>query len=437
MKDQTTSSPGFEVRRLAAECFDRVLRENRTIDDVLGSEGQLASLEPRDRGFLYALLLTCFRHLGEIDSVLAAHLAKPLPRKSGRAPSILRLAVTQLLFLDVSPHAVIDLAVRTAKADRNATHFSGLVNAVLRKVAAGGKQFLGGVDSTRINTPDWLWDRWTKTYGESASRSLALIHQQEPCLDLSVKADPAQWAERLGALVLPTGSLRLQGSHVAVPDLPGFTEGAWWVQDAAAAIPALLFGDVQEKTVLDLCAAPGGKTLQLCAAGAAVTAVDQSPERLQRLRENLLRCGYDPRVETADVLSLSLAGSFDAVLLDAPCSATGTIRRHPELPYIKSPQQLGELRSLQGKMLRKAAEFVRPGGTLLYCTCSLEPEEGEIQIKRFLKAVPEFAIQAPPIGLLPSEFISNEGWVRILPHHRLGPAEGLDGFFAVALSRQS
>ncbi len=433
----TTPVPGLDVRRLAAECFDRVLREQRTIEDVLACERRVAALEARDRGLLFTLLLTCFRHLGEIDLVLAAHLERPLPRKSGQAQAILRIAVGQLLFLGMAPHAVIDLAVRSAKADRNATHFSGLVNAVLRNVAAAGKAALLGIDSNRVNTPAWLWSRWSKTYGELATREFSAIHQQEPPLDLSVRSAPAEWAGTLGAMLLPTGSLRLAADHLPVSDLPGFGEGAWWVQDAAAAIPAHLLGSVQGKSVLDLCAAPGGKTLQFCAAGAEVTALDQSAERLQRLRDNLQRCGFDATVLATDIFDYTPEQRFDAVLLDAPCSATGTIRRHPELPYIKSSRQLGELRSLQSKMLRKASDFVRPGGTLVYCTCSLEPEEGEAQVNRFLKSNPEFSLRAPAAGLLPEEFVAGEGWVRILPHFCLGAVQGLDGFFAAALARHS
>jgi 16S rRNA (cytosine967-C5)-methyltransferase len=438
MKADVNAPPaGLEVRQLAAESFYAVLRDQRTIEDVLGGEPRVAALEGRDRALLFALLLTTFRHLGEIDAVVAQHLAKPLPRKSGMAAAIIRLGAAQLLFLDTPPHAAIDLAVRCAKADRNALHFSGLVNAVLRKVAAGGTQSLGGIDAEKANTPDWLFERWSKTYGEDLARRIAAIHRKEPPLDLSVKTDPPAWAVKLDAALLPTGTLRLPDGHAPVPELEGFHEGAWWVQDAASAIPALLFGSLDGKSVLDLCAAPGGKTLQLCAAGATVTSVDSSPERLRRLQDNLARCGFEASVVTADVFHYAPAEPFDAVLLDAPCSATGTIRRHPELPYIKSPQQLGRLRSSQMGMLKKAAGFVRPGGTLVYCTCSLEPEEGEMHISRFLRSHPEFILQRPVETLLPPEFVSPEGWVRILPHYQLGNAVGMDGFFAAAMTRQA
>lgn len=435
MTGSTSSPAGLDVRQIAVDTFVRVLGEHRTVEDVLVAEKRMAVLENRDRGFLFALLLAAFRHLGEIDAVLGSHLAKPLPRKAGPAHAILRLAVAQLLFLDTPPHAVIDLAVRSAKSDRNAMHFSGLINAVLRKVAAAGKQSLADLDSARLNTPDWLWSRWCDAYGEAAARELVAIHQEEPPLDLTPRSGSGDWSQVLGAELLPTGSLRLAGAHAPVSELPGFREGAWWVQDAAAAIPALLLGSVQDKSVLDLCAAPGGKTLQLCSGGGSVTAVDVSADRLTRLQENLTRCGLQAKVVAVDILQFVPDESFDAVLLDAPCSATGTIRRHPELPYIKSASQIGELRGLQRKLLNRAASFVRVGGTLVYCTCSLEPEEGEAQVKHFLKTHPDFSVDVPPRDLLPAEYVSAEGWVRILPHFTLGTARGLDGFFAVALTR--
>lgn len=431
------AAAGLEVRVLAAECFSKIVRGSRTIDEAVSSTQRAAALDVRDRAFLFSLLLTTFRHLGEIDAVLAKHLNTPLPRKSGLAPAILRLGATQLLYLATPPHAAIDLSVRAAKADRDATHFAGLINAVLRKVAAEGSIALGTIDSSRVNVPDWLWDRWSRFYGEATARAFVDVHSEEPPLDLSVKSDPEGWAARVGAERLPTGTLRLHSEHPSVPDIAGFADGEWWVQDAAAAIPALLFGSLQGKSVLDLCAAPGGKTLQLCAGGAEVTAVDISEERLGRLSENLTRCGFSASLIVADVLQLKTGDLFDGVLLDAPCSATGTIRRHPELPYIKTLAQIGELRDLQGRLLKAASAFLRPGGMLVYCTCSLEEEEGEGQIKRFLKKNPGFVLCRPPDALLPAEFISSEGWIRVLPHFRLGHSRGLDGFFAAALTHRT
>jgi 16S rRNA (cytosine967-C5)-methyltransferase len=433
MNKEQVSPKGLEVRRLAAVIFQTVLSECITLDDAVAREVSVEQLEPRDRSFLLLLLLTTFRRLGEIDAVIATYLSKPLPRKSGNAGAILRLAACQLLFLETPAHAAIDLAVRCARADRNATHFSGLLNAVLRKLATGGKALLAELDAPRLNTSDWLWQRWTKSYGNEECRAIASAHASEPLLDIAVKSNPEMWAEKLGGLLLLTGHVRLPPEHPPMSSLPGFADGGWWVQDAAAGIPVLLFGDLSGKRALDLCAAPGGKTMQMAAAGAEVTSVDISESRLARLRENLTRTGLKADVHIGDVLSLGITEAFDAVLLDAPCSATGTIRRHPELPYIRTGKQMGELRALQRMMLRSAAERVKPGGRLVYCTCSLEPEEGESQVKWFLAGHPEFTSVSPK-GL-PSHLVQPEGWVRTLPCMSLGQAKGMDGFFAALLQR--
>lgn len=428
---------GLEVRRLAVELFRACLDRKQTVEESVEGSARTAALEPRDRAFLLSLLLTAFRHKGEIEAILAKLLAKPLPRKSGTAADILTLGTAQLLYLEMAPHAVIDLAVRAAKTDRNALHFSGLINAVLRKVSAGGKNLLADVDAGRSNTPDWLWERWSKTYGEENSVRIAESHARKPALDLSFRDERSPWASALGGVGLPNGQLRLPADHAAVPDLPGFKEGAWWVQDAAATIPVRLFGDLRGKTALDLCAAPGGKTLQMAALGANVTAVDISEARLRRLRDNLARTGLSAELRIGDILSPELAGEWDAVLLDAPCSATGTIRRHPELPYLKGPKQIRELGGLQRLMLRKAAGLVRPGGILVYCTCSLEPEEGEAQVRKFLAGHEEFEVVPPAPAGLPPEALRPEGWVRTLPFMAIGDQVGMDGFFAVAMRRRA
>ena len=436
MSGEIRDNKGLETRLLAVALLKLVLDENCTLDEAIERGRKLGALESRDRAFVLLLVLTAFRHLGEIRAVLGEHLTKPLPRKSGSATAILWLGIAQLLFLDTPAHAAIDMAVRSARADRDATHFSGLINAVLRKVSAHGKAALEKRDSVRLNTPDWLWHRWERNYGPEAARLIGQAHALEPALDIAVKTGPAGWAERLGGILLPTGHIRLRADHAAIPELPGFAEGAWWVQDAAAALPALLFGALDGRAALDLCAAPGGKTLQMSAAGAAVTAVDISAVRLQRLRENLQRTGLRAEILERDVLNLEMTELFDAVLLDAPCSATGTIRRHPELPYLKTAAQIGELKSRQRRMLHAAAERVGPEGKLVYCTCSLEPEEGEKQIAWFLSRYPAFELCPPAIPGLPPECVAPQGWIRILPFMKLGEAQGLDGFFAAAMQRR-
>jgi 16S rRNA (cytosine967-C5)-methyltransferase len=427
---------GLAVRALAVEALAAVLDHGRPVDEFLDGSSGVKSLAPRDRAFLMALVQTSLRHKAEIDTVLENFLSKPLPRKSGTAAHILTSAVAQLLFLDAPPHAAIDLAVRLAKADRNATHFSGLVNAVLRKASVEGRAHLPGPGS---NMPEWLWSRWSKAYGVELANAIAAASATEASLDISVKEGPASWAKRLEGVLLPTGSVRLIGHKGMIDGLPGFSEGAWWVQDAAAAVPARLLGDVRGKRVLDLCAAPGGKTLQLAAMGADVTALDHSAPRLERLKENLQRTGLSARLVAADILDYAPGETFDAVLLDAPCSATGTLRRHPDLPFLKSTAQIDSLAALQRKLLARAVQFVRPGGRLIYCTCSLEPAEGETQIAAFLKAHPAFGVTAVSAGEagLEAHFITREGYFRSLPCMWVGGHPGLDGFFAARLTKAS
>jgi 16S rRNA (cytosine967-C5)-methyltransferase len=428
--------PGLAVRALAVEALAAVLDHGRSVDEFLDGSNAVKALAPRDRAFLMALVQTSLRHKAEIDTVLESFLSKQLPRKSGTAAYILASAAAQLLFLDAPPHAAIDLAVRLAKADRNATHFSGLVNAVLRKLSTEGKARLPGRGS---NVPEWLWARWSKAYGVELANAIAAACAMEAALDISVKGDAEGWAKRLDGALLPTGSVRLAGHKGMIDGLPGFSEGAWWVQDAAAAIPARLLGEMRGKRVLDLCAAPGGKTLQLAAMGAYVTALDHSAARLERLKENLQRTGLSATLVAADVLDYTPDEAFDAVLLDAPCSATGTLRRHPDLPFLKSTAQIDSLSALQRKLLARAAQVVKPGGHLVYCTCSLEPAEGDAQVATFLKAEPSFNLAAvtPGEAGLEAHFVTRDGYFRSLPSMNIGGLAGLDGFFAARLTKAS
>jgi 16S rRNA (cytosine967-C5)-methyltransferase len=322
-----------------------------------------------------------------------------------------------------------------AQADRRAARYAGLVNAVLRRVTQSkGTQADGKVR----DTPDWLLARWTKNYGKETAREIAIANSQEPALDLTVKENPQYWADRVHGRVLPTGSVRTL-AHGAVTLLPGFAEGAWWVQDAAAAIPTRLFGDLNGRAVADLCAAPGGKTAQLSLAGAKVTAVDRSPQRLLRLRDNFSRIGLAADVAAADVLEWDTP-AFDAVLLDAPCSSTGTIRRHPDVSWLKSEADITTLGGMQRRLLDRAVELTKPGGTLVYCVCSLEPEEGEQQIEALLAREPRVQRKAIVAGEVwdRAEFINAAGDLRTLPMQlpdtdpRWG---GIDGFYAARLVR--
>ena len=329
-------APGLAARRIAADILDGVLRRHRPLDEQLDGAGAhpgLAELADRDRALTRALVATVLRRLGTLRHLLGLFLERGLPAAAPRVETALLIGAAQILWLDVPDHAAVDLSVRLAQSDRRAAQYAGLVNAVLRRVAREGQAWLAGADTVALDTPDWLMARWTRNYGADIARAIALANGQEPALDLTVKDDPAHWANVLGGRVLPTGSVRAV-VHGPVSQLPGFADGAWWVQDAAAALPARLFGDLRGKSVADLCAAPGGKTAQLAAAGAHVTAVDRAPARLDRLRQNLSRLGLAAETVAADAAEWQ-AGPFDAVLLDAPCSSTGTIRRHPDIPWLK------------------------------------------------------------------------------------------------------
>jgi 16S rRNA (cytosine967-C5)-methyltransferase len=440
------NAPGFPVRRIAADIIDGVLRRHRPLDELLdGADPQstiagLGSLAERDRALMRALVATVLRRLGTLRHLLGALLERGPPPQAPRVETALLIGAAQILFLDVPDHAAVDLSVRLAQADRAATHFAGLVNAVLRRLAREGKERLATLDAPVLDTPPWLLARWHHAYGEDTARAIAVANGREPALDLTVKADPAVWAERLGGRVLSTGSVRTI-AHGTVSALPGFTEGAWWVQDAGAALPVRLLGDVGGKRVADLCAAPGGKTAQLAAAGAQVTAVDRAQPRLNRLRANLTRLALEAELVCADAAEWTMEQQFDAVLLDAPCSSTGTIRRHPDVPWLKRAGDITALTALQRRLLARAVDLTKPSGTLIYCTCSLEPEEGVQIVEEVLAG--DSRLRRVPVDAaelsLPPEFISPDGDLRTLPCH-LADADsrfaGIDGFYAARLEKR-
>ena len=382
------------------------------------------------------LTATVLRRLGTLRHLVGGYLEKGFPSDAPRAETILLLGAAQILWLEVPDHAAVDLSVRLAQADRRAGRYAGLVNAVLRRVAQHGAT--ASFDDISRDTPEWLLKRWTGIYGSDTARAIAAANGHEPALDLTVKQDTESWAERLRGRVMPTGTVRTL-AHGAISLLPGFSEGAWWVQDAAAALPVRLFGDLRGKNVADLCAAPGGKTAQLAFAGANVTAVDRSPVRINRLRENLARLSLDAETVVADALEWD-GGPFDAVLVDAPCSSTGTIRRHPDVPWLKSEADVSVLTSLQQRLLDRALGLLKPGATLVYCVCSLEPEEGENQTTALLARDPRVARKpiTPQDVFDRAEFVTPAGDLRTLPLHLVDPDPrwgGLDGFYATRLTR--
>ena len=431
------SVEGVAARAHALLLLQAALGRRGGLDDAVRAPGA-AGLEGKDRAFARALALATLRRLGGIDRLLDARLQRPPPPA---VRDLLRLGAGQLLALRVPAFATVSTTLALAEGDGALRPFKGLVNAVLRGLDRDGGPDLLDAPPPEADLPDWLAARWRAAWGEAGLHALALRLREEPPTDLTPRdpADAEALAAALEAEPLPGGSLRsrLRGDPAG---WPGYAEGRWWVQDAAAALPARLLGVRPGETALDLCAAPGGKTLQLAAAGARVTAVDRSPARLERLRENLARTGLEAEIHAADAADLGAgwaAGrTFDAVLLDAPCSATGTFRRHPDVLWAARPGDVAKLAAVQARLLRAAAERTAPGGRLVYAVCSLEPEEGEAQVAPFLAAHPDFA-------LAPAEAADErwpgadgaEGTWRVLPG-AAEPAGGADGFFTARFRRR-
>jgi 16S rRNA (cytosine967-C5)-methyltransferase len=346
---------------------------------------------------------------------------------------VLRLGAAQLMFLGTPPHAAVDTSVRLVE-EVGLPHLKGLTNAVLRRISRDGDALLVDRDPARLNTPRWLWESWIHAYGEDATRAIASAHLHEAPLDITVRRDTEFWAAQLEAEKLPTGTLRRKGGgHIA--ELPGFAQGTWWVQDAAAALPARLLGNVTDKRVADLCAAPGGKTMQLCAAGAQVTAVDISARRMTRLGENLARAGLSAELVTADASKWTPPEKFDAILLDAPCSGTGTLRRHPDIAWLKDEEDVARLTVTQDRLLMRALDLLKPGGTLVYAVCSLQEDEGVERINALLVRNPQLKrVRVTPAELPGLEdAITPRGDVRTLPF-MWSDRGGLDGFYVARLT---
>ncbi len=422
------------ARAVALALLAAVLDRRVALDEALQAHRGLRRLAPRDRAFARLLVATALRRLGQLDALIDACVARPLAADRPTARHILRLGALQLLFLETPAHAAVDGAVALADAGP-ARGLKGLINAVLRRLAREGRALVATQDAARLNLPDWIWRSWSASYGEATTRAIAAVLVDDPPLDLTVREDPDGWAARLDARVLPTGTLRRAGGG-DVERLPGYDAGAWWVQDVAAALPARLLGDVAGAGVADLCAAPGGKTLQLAAAGARVVAVDRATRRLELVRANLARLKLDAAVVAADAATWQADAPCDDILLDAPCSTTGAIRRHPDVLHLKSPADVARLTAVQDRLLDNAVHQLRPGGTLVYCTCSLEADEGPARIEALLARgapVRRRPVDSAELGGL-GALITADGDLRTLPCH-LADAGGMDGFYAARLTR--
>ena len=429
--------PGLQARIAAASILSDIIAGGHPLDEFFVGDAppKLTGLEPRDRSLVRSIVTVSLRRLGTIRRALALHLERGMPKKSGTLESVLIITAAQILFLDIPDHAAVNSCVLAVRQDIHAQAFAALANAVARNLARTRDEGAQAADAM-ADAPPWLAARWRQVYGPEIAASIAAANAAEPRLDISVKSAPEVWAERLGGDLLPTGSVRLR-DHTPVPDLPGFGDGEWWVQDVAAAIPASLLHVVSGERVADLCAAPGGKTAQLIVAGGHVTAVDRSAERLKRLAANLDRLQLAAETKVADVTSYE-APPFDAILLDAPCTATGTMRRHPDVGWTKRPSDITSLSALQSRMLDRAVTLLKPSGRLVYCVCSIEPEEGEAQIAALLRRNPD--VRRDPID--PTEiggradWLNSMGELRTLPHYSLGASDrfaGMDGFFAARL----
>ncbi|WP_395020980.1 RsmB/NOP family class I SAM-dependent RNA methyltransferase [Dongia sp.] len=439
-KKTSPKPPEVSARGVALDLMARVLEQKRPLEEAFERHPDLGQLENRDRQFVRALTTATLRHLARIDRIIALCLERPLPARSRNVIDVLRLGAAQLLVLKTPAHAAVDSAVALTAGLGGAAGYKGLVNAVLRRIASEGDALLAQVPPGEASLPDWLWRSWSQAYGAEQAAAIAAALLDEPPLDFTVKrpAESAQWAEALHARVLPGGSLRRAPHDPERPqrldEAPGFAAGAWWVQDFAAALPVKLLGNVFGQRVLDLCAAPGGKTAQLAAAGAKVTALDRSQDRLQRLKQNLDRLGLITECEAADATIWNAAGDFDAVLLDAPCSSTGTLRRHPDVAWLKDPRDIVKLAGAQDRLIDAALRLTRPGGTLLYCVCSLQPEEGPERIAAALAR--HGNLQRAPLNAAEvfglRELLTPEGDLRTLPCH-LASEGGMDGFYAARL----
>jgi 16S rRNA (cytosine967-C5)-methyltransferase len=421
--------PAHNTARAAAyTLLQAALRSRIPVDD--GFDEVVEHLEPRDRAFTRLLVATTLRRLGQIDAVLAKFVERTAPAP---AEDALRLGAAQLLFMDTPIHAAVDTSVDLVKR-RGQDRLTGLVNAVLRKVGAQGRELVAAQDAALLNTPDWLMARWQAAYGDQA-RAIAEAHLTEAPLDLTTKSPEGN----LGGERLPTGTVRLKDAG-PIAEIEGFGAGDWWVQDAAAALPAkLLLHALNEKsggkTVIDVCAAPGGKTAQLIAAGCDVTAVDLSKPRMKVLKENLARLSLTAATVTSDAKTWRPKQPADGVLLDAPCSATGTIRRHPDLPYVKREADFARFPEIQRQLLEAASAM---SGLVVYSVCALEPAEGEDVVEAFLAAHPDW--QRKPISPDAvggeAQFITAKGDLRTLPS-MWADKGGLDGFYAAVLEKRS
>ncbi|CBI76989.1 SUN-family protein [Bartonella clarridgeiae 73] len=441
--------PGLVVRQVCVRLLGAVLDKHTPLSGLTDNEyghPQYLGLSYRDRLLCRAILGAALRHRSQITVALSRFLTRPLPSQAFSLHHLLHISITQILYLDVPDHAAIDLAVRVAKIDPRMRRFSGLVNAILRNFAR--EAAILRVQTPTIKAiPTWFERLLVSTYGAEKADQIVAIQSIIPPLDLTVKSDSAGWAKQLGGIVLPNGSVRLVSSAYSITDLPGYAEGAWWVQDVAAALPACLLGNIHGKKVADLCASPGGKTAQLVLQGADVTAIDISANRLKRLKENMDRLNFSVRYWLGDVRQFHPDQLFDAVLLDAPCSSTGTIRRHPDILWIKTMDDVTKLAEMQYDLLLAAIALLKKNGRIIFSNCSLAREEGEDLVEKILSTRHDIVLEpilAEEMGAM-AHLLSIKGFLRTIPSdfcdENFNTEEklflGMDGFFAARFRKVS
>lgn len=433
-------STGLTTRSNALSLLEKILQENKSLEEAFAECTEFDFLEQRDKAFVRFLIGSTLRRLGQIDDLLNHFLKRPLPQRDKQTRNILRMGITQIIFMKTPPHAVVNTSVNLCQKTGNSGK-KGLVNALLRRVLLEGQNSFSKQDPAFLNTPNWMWKTWKEAYGQSNCREIATTHLTQPALDLTVKSDPEFWAKKLNAQILPTGSLRIVHNG-KIQNLKGFNEGAWWVQDTAASIPArVLIASLQKyknPKILDLCAAPGGKTAQLATSQNGVIAVDRSKSRTKLLQENMKRLNLTVKIITSDIKNYKPNNPVDGILLDAPCTATGTIRRHPDVLHNRKPEDVRRLAEIQLELLKTATELLKTGAILIYSVCTLQPEEGPDVIQKLLalqnklKRVP---IDPLKFGL-PQSAQTQTGDLRTLPFH-LGKHGGMDGFFISRLKLDS
>ena len=437
--------PGLSSRQAASKLLSAIIDKKTSMDgllDLKGGNPAYLDLTDQDRLLVKAILLSTLRNYQIIEKFLDHLLEKPLPSGAVSLRHILRIGAAQILYLDVPDHSAVDLAVEQANIDPRNRRFANLVNAILRRMAREKDKMLPKLGEKTAMLPDWYAKKLSKSYGFNRARGMMALMSKPAPVDITVKSDADAWAEKLSGTKLTDWSIRLDKLEGPLQSLQGFDDGDWWVQDVAASLPARLFGDLNGKRVIDLCAAPGGKTAQLILAGADVTALDRSKSRLNRLNENLERLKLSAHTEISRMEKYETEDLFDMALLDAPCSSTGTIRRHPDVVWTKDADDIAYLSGVQKGLLEHAITLVKPGGLIVFSNCSLEPDEGEEMVTQFV------ADNSDQVELLPVDprhcqgfetAITDEGFVRTTPDFCINENEelqGADGFFAAILLKK-